>query len=64
MKDIEISKLFNLNINTVYNWRKGKDKGRKLLYEIIKNLPNEYIESVKKKIEEEEKLKESLKKDE
>ncbi len=57
MKDIQISKLFNLNINTVYNWRKGNDKGRKLLYAIIKDLPSEYIESVKKKLEEEEKLK-------
>lgn len=63
MRDIEISKLFNLNINTVYNWKKGSDKGRKLLYEIVKNLPNDYIEGVKKKLEEEEKLKQSLKKD-
>ena len=62
MRDIEISKLFNLNINTVYNWKKGSDKGRKLLYEIVKNLPSEYIEGVKKKLEEEEKLKESLRK--
>jgi len=63
LRDIEISKLFNLNINTVYNWKKGSDKGRKLLYEIVKNLPNDYIEGVKKKLEEEEKLKQSLKKD-
>ena len=38
-----------------------KIKGRRLLYEIIKGLPKDYIDSVKKKLKEEEKLKNSLK---
>ena len=62
MKDSELSKLFELNRTTLYNWKTAKIKGRRFLYEVVKNLPDEYIESVKKKLEEEEKLKDSLKK--
>ena len=61
MKDIELAKLFELNRNTITNWKTAKIKGRRLLYEIIKGLPKDYIDSVKKKLEEEEKLKNSLK---
>ncbi len=63
MKIQEIIKEFDLSEGTVHNWKKSK-KGRKFLYEVLKRLPSEFIIDVKKQIENEEKLKESLKKDE
>ena len=60
MKIQEIIKEFDLSEGTVHNWKKSK-KGRKILYEVLKAIPNEFVEGVKKKLEEEEKLKNSLK---
>ncbi len=59
----EMSENFNVTTRTLINWDKGSDKGRKLLYEVLKRLPNEFIKDVKKQLENEEKLKDSLKKD-
>jgi len=63
--DRDIKKIFELGHTTIYEWKKEKKnkKGRKILYEVLKALPIEFVEGVKKKLEEEEKLKESLKKD-
>jgi hypothetical protein len=63
MKNIEISQIFNIDKSTLYYWSKDNKKGRKILYEVLKALPIEFVEGVKKKLEDEEKLKESLKKD-
>ncbi len=64
MIDKNIKAFFELGHTTLYEWKKEKKgDGRKLLYEVLKSLPIEYIEKIKNRIEEEEKLKESLKKD-
>jgi len=61
--DKNIKEFFDLGHTTLYEWKKNKKgDGRKLLYEVLKSLPNDYIEGIKKKLEEEEKLKQSLKK--
>ncbi len=59
----ELHKYFDIDLSTLHRWDKKEKSGRKLLYEVLKAIPNGFVESVKKKIEEEEKLKDSLKKD-
>jgi hypothetical protein len=61
MKNNEISQIFNVDKSTLYYWSKDNKKGRKILYEVLKSLPIEFVEKIKNRIEEEEKLKESLK---
>ena len=61
MKNTEISQIFNIDKSTLYHWSKDNKKGRKILLEVLKSLPIEYIEKIKNRIEEEDKLKESLK---
>ncbi len=59
----ELHKYFDIDLSTLHRWDKKEKKGRKLLYEVLQALPLEFVEGIKKKIEDEEKLKESLKKD-
>ena len=60
MKIQEIIKAFSVSEKTVHNW-KNSNTGRKLLYKVLKRLPNDFVEETKK-LEDEEKLKDSLKK--
>jgi hypothetical protein len=57
----DLSKYFNIDLSTLHRWDKKDKNGRKLLYEVLKALPIEFVEKIKNRIEEEEKLKESLK---
>jgi hypothetical protein len=59
----ELNRYFDIDLSTLHRWDKNDKSGRKLLYEVLKALPIEFVEGVKKKLEDEEKLKESLKKD-
>ena len=59
----ELHKYFDIDLSTLHRWDKKDKKGRKLLYEVLKALPIDFVDGIKKKIEEEEKLKESLKDD-
>jgi len=54
---------FGFDRKTLNNWENGIKEKRKVLYKVLKSLPVEYVEKVQKLIEEEEKLKESLKSD-
>jgi len=51
---------FGVTRKTLDNWENSKEK-RKILYEVLKSLPIEYVEKIKKRVQEEEELKESLK---
>lgn len=65
MKDIEIKNNFNLGHTTLHEWKNSqKGEGRKLLYETLKAIPIEFVESVKEQMDEQEnkdkKLREAL----
>ena len=51
---------FGFDRKTLNNWENGAKEKRKLLYEVLKRLPLNFIVDVKKHIENEEKLKENL----
>ncbi len=51
---------FGITRKTFDNWENSKEK-RKILFEVLKSLPIEYVKKIKNRVEEEEKLKESLK---
>ncbi len=62
MDNKEILELIGLNRQTLWNWQNNKSgKDKKLLYEILKFIPTEFVKKVKKHIKNEEELKESLK---
>ena len=63
MTNSEINKKLGVPNSTLTGWKNAKDNYKKVLYEVLKALPVEFVEGVKKKLEEEEKLKESLKKE-
>ena len=52
---------FGFDRKTLNNWENGIKEKRKLLYEVLKRLPDDFVKDVKQQIENEEKLKESLK---
>ena len=61
MDNKEILEFIGLNRQTLWNWQNNKSgKDKKLLYEILKFMPIEFVKKVKKHIENEEKLKENL----
>ena len=43
---------FGFDRKTLNNWESGEKPQRKLLYEVLKSLPLEYVENVKKQQEE------------
>ncbi len=51
---------FGFNRKTLNNWENGIKEKRRLLYEVLKRLPSEFIIDVKKHIENEDKLKDSF----
>jgi formate dehydrogenase maturation protein FdhE len=55
MKDVEIFKNIGIPLQTLQLWKKS-DNYRKLLYELVKELPKDYINQVKEKIENENKI--------
>ena len=62
MQDKELNNIIGIPLRTLNDWKKSQNY-RKIMYEVLKGLPQDYIESVKKKLEEEDKLKDSFKKD-
>lgn len=52
---------FGFDRKTLNNWENSKKGKRKLLYEVLKRLPLSFVEETKKQIENEEKIRESLK---
>ena len=61
MTNSEINKKIGVPNSTLTGWKNSKDNYKIFLYEVLKAIPSEFIEGVKKKLEEEKKLKESLK---
>jgi len=61
LQDKELNKIIGIPLRTLNDWKKSENY-RRVLYEVLKGLPSKYLESVKKKLEEEDKLKNSLKK--
>jgi hypothetical protein len=61
MNKKEMINNFGFDRKTLNNWENGIKEKRKLLYEVLKRLPSEFVLDVKQQIENEEKLKESLK---
>jgi len=59
MKDIEIHQTIGVPLQTLQNW-KSSHNYRKLLYELVKGMPKEYIKEVKNKIESENRIGESF----
>ena len=59
MKDTEIFKIIGIPVQTLQMWKKSGNY-REFLYALLKSLPKEYIESVRKKVAEEKKEKESF----
>jgi len=59
MKDTEIFKIIGIPVQTLQMWKKSGNY-REFLYALLKSLPKEYIESVRKRIEEEKKEKENF----
>jgi len=61
MTNSEMNKKIGIPNSTLTGWKNSKDNYKELLYEVLKALPSDFVEGVKKKLEEEEKLKNSLK---
>jgi hypothetical protein len=59
MKDIEIHQAIGIPLQTLQNW-KSSNNYRKLLYELVKGMPKEYIKEVKNKMESDERIGESF----
>jgi len=57
----EIIDKFGFDRSTLDNWEKGSKEKRKLLYEVLKALPLEFVENIKKQLDEHKKNKELLK---
>jgi formate dehydrogenase maturation protein FdhE len=55
MKDIEIFQNIGVPLQTLQLWKKS-DNYRKLLYELLKNMPKDYIEEIKKRVDQDRKL--------
>ena len=61
MTNSEINKKMGIPYSTLTGWKNSENNYKKVLYEVLKVLPVEFVEGVKKRLEEEDKLKESLK---
>jgi len=59
MKDTEIFRNIGIPIQTLQIWKRSGNY-REFLYALLKSLPKEYIESIRKKVEIDKKEKESF----
>jgi formate dehydrogenase maturation protein FdhE len=60
MKDIEIFKSLGIPLQTLQNW-KNSNSYRQVLYEVIRELPKDYVEQIKANIESKKRVSENFK---